>query len=123
VYEKFFVPALFGQWVEQMLDAVNVVEGDRLLDIGTGTGVVALAALRRVSAGGSVVAVDPNDGMLAVAKRLTPGPPRPPMTAGSARGPVAEFAECGRAHWRASRIAKHDREKPLRRSSTQAISE
>jgi SAM-dependent methyltransferase len=77
VYEKFFVPALFGQWVEPMLDAVNVVEGDRLLDIGTGTGVVARAALRRVSAGGSVVAVDPNDGMLAVAKRLTPGPPRP----------------------------------------------
>jgi ubiquinone/menaquinone biosynthesis C-methylase UbiE len=73
VYEKFFVPALFGQWAEPVLDAVNVVEGDRLLDIGTGTGVVARAALRRVGAGGSVVAVDPNDGMLAVAKRLTPG--------------------------------------------------
>jgi SAM-dependent methyltransferase len=47
--------------------------GDRLLDVGTGTGVVARAALRRVGAGGSVVAVDPNDGMLAVAKRLNPG--------------------------------------------------
>ena len=29
VYEKFFVPALFGQWVEPMLDAVNPVDGDR----------------------------------------------------------------------------------------------
>ena len=38
-----------------------------------GPGVVARAAMRRVGAGGSVVAVDPNDGMLAVAKRLTPG--------------------------------------------------
>ncbi len=73
VYEEFFVPALFGQWVEPMLDAVHPVEGDRLLDVGSGTGVVARAALRRVGTGGSVVAVDPNDGMLAVAKRLTPG--------------------------------------------------
>jgi SAM-dependent methyltransferase len=73
VYEEFFVPALFGQWVEPVLDAVSPIDGDRLLDIGTGTGVVARAALRRVGAGGSVVAVDPNDGMLAVAKRLTPG--------------------------------------------------
>ena len=74
VYEKFFVPALFGQWVEPMLDAVDPVCGDRLLDIGTGTGVVARAALRRVGARGSVVADDPNDGMLAVATRLTPMP-------------------------------------------------
>jgi len=73
VYERFFVPALFGQWVEPMLDAVSPAKGDRLLDIGTGTGVVARAALRRVGAGGSVIAVDPNDGMLAVAMRLTPG--------------------------------------------------
>ena len=73
VYEQFLVPALFGQWVEPMLDAVSHVGGDRLLDVSTGTGAVARAALRRVGAGGSVVAVDPNDGMLAVAKRLTPG--------------------------------------------------
>jgi hypothetical protein len=33
VYEEFFVPALFGQWVEPMLDAVSPVGGDRLLDI------------------------------------------------------------------------------------------
>ena len=72
VYEQFLVPALFGQWVEPMLDAVSHVGGDRLLDGSTGTGAVARAALRRVGAGGSV-AVDPNDGMLAVAKRLTPG--------------------------------------------------
>ena len=62
-----------GRVVEPMLDAVKPVDGDRLLDVGAGTGVVARAALRRVGAGGSVVAVDPNDGMLAVAKRLAPG--------------------------------------------------
>jgi SAM-dependent methyltransferase len=72
VYEKFFVPALFGQWVEPMLDAVQPVAGERLLDVGTGTGALARVALRRVSPGGSVVGVDPNDGMLAVARRLAP---------------------------------------------------
>jgi SAM-dependent methyltransferase len=73
VYEKSFVPALFGQWAEPMLDAVHPVDGDRLLDVGAGTGVIARAALRRVGSGGSVVAVDPNEGMLAVAARLAPG--------------------------------------------------
>jgi SAM-dependent methyltransferase len=72
VYEKFFVPALFDQFVGPILDAVDPGAGDRLLDIGTGTGVIARAALRRVGAAGSVVAVDPNDGMLAVAARLAP---------------------------------------------------
>jgi hypothetical protein len=27
VYEQFFVPALFGQWVEQVLDAVGAAAG------------------------------------------------------------------------------------------------
>lgn len=73
VYEKFFVPAMFGQWVVPVLDAVHATDGDRLLDVGTGTGIVARAALQRVGVRGSVVAVDPNKGMLAVAKRLAPG--------------------------------------------------
>ena len=45
-------------------------EGDRLLDVGAGTGVVAECRTRRVGATGSVIAVDPNEGMLAVAERL-----------------------------------------------------
>ena len=72
VYEEFFVPALFAQWAGPMLDAVDAQVGDRLIDIGTGTGVLARAALRRVGSAGSVIAVDPNDGMLAVAARLAP---------------------------------------------------
>jgi SAM-dependent methyltransferase len=72
VYEQFFVPALFGQFVEPVLDAVGAGDGDHLLDVGAGTGVVARAALKRVGTRGSVVAVDLNEGMLTVAKRLAP---------------------------------------------------
>jgi ubiquinone/menaquinone biosynthesis C-methylase UbiE len=71
VYEEFFVPALFAQWAAPMLDAVDARLGERLIDIGTGTGVLARAALRRVGPTGSVIAVDPNEGMLA----FTPWPP------------------------------------------------
>jgi ubiquinone/menaquinone biosynthesis C-methylase UbiE len=72
VYEEFFVPALFAQWAAPMLCAVDARLGERLIDIGTGTGVLARAALRRVGPTGSVIAVDPNEGMLAVAARLAP---------------------------------------------------
>src|ERR1700754_3881685 len=72
VYEQFFVPALFGQFAEPMLDAVAAGDGDRLLDVGAGTGVVGRAALKRVGTRGSVVAVDPNEGMLTVDERLAP---------------------------------------------------
>jgi SAM-dependent methyltransferase len=68
VYESFFVPALFAQWTEVVLDRAGVDAGHRVLDVGCGTGVLARAARERVGTGGFVAAVDPNDGMLAVAR-------------------------------------------------------
>jgi SAM-dependent methyltransferase len=72
VYEDFFVPALFAQWTDTVLDAAGVTVGQRVLDVGCGTGVLARAARARVGAGGHVGAIDPNDGMLAVARRTEP---------------------------------------------------
>jgi ubiquinone/menaquinone biosynthesis C-methylase UbiE len=69
VYDAFFVPALFGQFPEQVLDHARVCVGARVLDVGCGTGIVARAARRRVGANSEVAAVDPNDAMLAVARR------------------------------------------------------
>ena len=72
IYETFFVPALFGQFPESVLDHAEVFTGSRVLDVGCGTGIVARAASRRVGATGEVAAVDPNEGMLAVARRSDP---------------------------------------------------
>jgi ubiquinone/menaquinone biosynthesis C-methylase UbiE len=69
VYDEVFVPALFAQWAEPVLDAAGVEVGDAVLDVGCGSGVVARAAARRVGEGGAVVGLDRNAGMLAVASR------------------------------------------------------
>jgi ubiquinone/menaquinone biosynthesis C-methylase UbiE len=73
VYEERFVPALFRQWVEPVLEAGGVQPGDRVLDVACGTGVVARAAADRVAPDGSVTGVDLNPAMLAVAERAAPG--------------------------------------------------
>lgn len=72
IYEAFFVRALFDQWTDVVLDAAVVQPGHRALDIGCGTGVLARAALDRVGPTGQVAGVDPNEGMLEVARRVEP---------------------------------------------------
>jgi ubiquinone/menaquinone biosynthesis C-methylase UbiE len=69
VYEEFFVPALFQQWGRVVADAVGAGPGERVLDVACGTGVLACAAAERVGAAGAVVGLDPNEEMLAVARR------------------------------------------------------
>jgi SAM-dependent methyltransferase len=72
VYEGFFVPALFRPWAERVAQAAMIRAGDRVLDVACGTGVLARAAARRVGSHGSVVGLDINPGMVAVARRLAP---------------------------------------------------
>lgn len=71
VYESFFVPALFQQWVQPMCEAARVAPGALVLDVACGTGVLARAAAKRVGGAGKVTGLDINDGMLAVARRST----------------------------------------------------
>lgn len=71
VYERCFVPAIFGQWASRMVDIAQVASGDRILDVGCGTGVLARVAADRVG-DDRVTGLDLNEGMLGVARRLRP---------------------------------------------------
>jgi ubiquinone/menaquinone biosynthesis C-methylase UbiE len=73
VYEEFFVPALFEEWTDRVAEAARVGPGARVLDVACGTGVLARKVAGRVGSTGSVVGLDVNDGMLAVARRAAPG--------------------------------------------------
>ncbi len=72
VYETFFLPALFTQWTDRVLDAAGVRPGHQVLDVACGTGVLARAAAAWVGPDGAVVGLDLNPGMLAVARREAP---------------------------------------------------
>ncbi len=71
-YESLFVPALFGQWAPIVADAAAIRPGQRVLDVGCGTGALAREVATRTGPTGQVVGVDPGPGMLAVAQRLAP---------------------------------------------------
>ena len=73
VYDEFFLPALFAAWPPKLLEAARVAPGRRVLDVACGTGVLAVQAAEVVGPDGSVVGVDLNPGMLAVAARKAPG--------------------------------------------------
>ena len=68
-YERYLVPPIFEPWAERLVDRTGVENGDRVLDVACGTGVVARRAATRVGDTGSVVGLDANEGMLAVAER------------------------------------------------------
>jgi SAM-dependent methyltransferase len=73
VYDELFVPALFEQWGPRTAEAAAIELGQYVLDVGCGTGALACAAAERVGPKGRVVGLDPNEQMLAVARRKPTG--------------------------------------------------
>lgn len=72
IYERVLVGPLFQPWVTPLLDDVALQPGDRVLDVACGTGIVARGAKERLGAAGTVVGVDLNPQMLAVASSAAP---------------------------------------------------
>ncbi|MET0417175.1 MAG: methyltransferase domain-containing protein [Actinoplanes sp.] len=70
-YESAFVPALFDAWAHKLVGLAGVRAGESVLDVACGTGAVARVA---ADAGGLVTGVDVSEAMLAVARRVRPGP-------------------------------------------------
>jgi SAM-dependent methyltransferase len=68
-YDEVLVPALFEPWAARLLDEHTEWMGKSVLDLATGTGVVAQLVAGRVGADGRVWATDVNLEMLRVARR------------------------------------------------------
>ena len=72
MYERWLVGPLFRPWAELTLDEVQLSQGDRVLDIACGTGIVGRVAKERLGDTGYVVGIDVSADMLAVARAVAP---------------------------------------------------
>lgn len=68
IYDARFVPALFAQWGPIVSAEAGASAGDRVLDVACGTGALTLAVSALAGPSGSVVGLDANPDMLAVAR-------------------------------------------------------
>lgn len=71
-YERYLVPPIFKPWGEVLIDFAGVGKGEVVLDVASGTGVVAAMAAERVGDAGRVVATDVSAAMLALASAAHP---------------------------------------------------
>ena len=73
LYERGKESWLIWDFARRLADSAGVTAGDRVLDVGCGTGIVAKECARRVGSKGSISGLDISEAMLAVARRSAPG--------------------------------------------------
>jgi demethylmenaquinone methyltransferase/2-methoxy-6-polyprenyl-1,4-benzoquinol methylase len=77
VMNSVMTAGLHHGWRRRAVDLAQVGPGDRVLDVATGTGDLALELARRVAPGGEVIASDFSEEMLARAREKATGTPVP----------------------------------------------
>ena len=70
IYERVLVEPLFRPFAEALVDRLSPAQGDSLIDVACGTGIVARIARKRLGPAAQVVAVDVAPPMLAVARTV-----------------------------------------------------
>jgi ubiquinone/menaquinone biosynthesis C-methylase UbiE len=78
-YERLLGPYLFRPWAEVLLDAVGLSPDAAVLDVASGTGILARAAARRVGPRGRVLATDISPAMVAFNAGHAPLPGSAPI--------------------------------------------
>jgi ubiquinone/menaquinone biosynthesis C-methylase UbiE len=71
-YERYFVPAIGEPVARDLVERAALREGERVLDVACGTGIVARFAAEQVGATGTVAGLDVHPAMLAVARSVIP---------------------------------------------------
>lgn len=71
-YEENFVPSLFENWGKKTVEKLCLSDGDQLLDIACGTGIVARIAKAGKIGELRITGIDINEAMLEVAKAIEP---------------------------------------------------
>lgn len=82
-YDNVLVRFLFEPWAVQLIKEHQPWQGRQVLDLATGTGIVAQQLARHVGPGGNVIGTDINGEMLALAKKRC-----------ADFSPVVKFIEC-----------------------------
>jgi ubiquinone/menaquinone biosynthesis C-methylase UbiE len=76
LYEKHLVPVIFDPYARDLVARVPDRAGVAVLEVACGTGAVTRGLLGRLPASARLVATDLNQGMIEVARSLTPADPR-----------------------------------------------
>lgn len=78
LFERFIVPA-FMETSQALVALAALKAGDRVLDVASGTGIIARLAASAVGTTGTVVGADVNEGMLNMARKVPQNHEGPPI--------------------------------------------